>query len=89
MTKREEAGRKGWAWQGLGEAMEEGERRERRRVGVVSRHLVGEPWNRERTRESMETTADFPVGHLFLAGHQSIDQSAFHSPSLPFAFQEG
>ena len=31
MTKREEAGRKGWAWQGLGEAMEEGERREGRR----------------------------------------------------------
>lgn len=50
---------------------------------------MGEPWNRERTSESLEATADFPVGHLFLAGHQSIRQSALRSPSLPFAFKEG
>ena len=69
--------------------MPSGKKRRKKGVGVVPRHLVGEPWNRERTSESLETTADFPVGHLFLAGHQSIHQSASRSPSLPFAFKEG
>lgn len=61
--KEEETGRKVGPGRGWEEAMEEGERRKKG---------VGEPWNRERTSESLEA-GDFPVGPLL--GGSSVNPS--------------